>query len=184
MFEGILTSIIGGGATGLLGAIGSHVFDYFKTKELGKQQEAKFAHDQEMRKIDIEVTRLEIEGRAKIANIEADASKEVAEINVMGQSYGHDKAAYATGATAANSKWFLFVDWFRGITRPGVTWYMAGLVTWMFYAFIEALGGIKAALDATTIAEIVKQIVYTVLYVSTACTLWWFGVRPASKGNK
>lgn len=184
MFESAIAAILSGGATGLLGSVFGQIGDYFKTKEETKREAQRQAHEREQRKLDLEQTRMEIEGRARIAETEADRARDVAAYAALTESFGADRATYATGDRARNSAWFIAVDVFRGFTRPGVTWYMAGLQTYMFVAFVAAIGGLSAALTHAELAGIVRDIVNTVLFTGTTCTLWWFGSRGKSEARK
>lgn len=183
MFESALISIVSGGATGLLGAVFGHVTDYYKAKLSAKQEEARLAHQLEQRKLDLQQTRMEIDGRLKVSQTEAETAQQLAAWKSLSDSYSNDAARYATGDQARGNGWFIVVDVIRGLTRPGVTWYMAALVTYMFVRFVQLAGGIEQAVSREQMLAIVSQIVDTVLYMATTCTLWWFGARGKSAGR-
>ena len=183
MFESALMSILGGGATGLLGAVFGHITDYFKAKLAAQQEAARLANQLEQRKLDLQQTQMEIDGRLKVAQTEAEPAQQLAAFKALSDSYNSDAARYATGDQAKNSPWFIFVDVARGLTRPGVTWYMAALVTYMFVRFVHLAGGLDQAMSHDQLIGIIGQIVNTVLYIATTCTLWWFGSRGKSPGR-
>lgn len=151
MFE-FIGSVLTGGATGLLGTAISHVFSYFKEKQKNQQTLA-------IMKEDRETLKMEIEGRERVASIEAESAKDIADSKAFSTSMNSDKARYSSG----NSKWLVMVDVVRGLIRPVLT---VGLV--IFVGIIWATSN-----DPT----IDKQVVATVLYVCTAAVLWWFGTR-------
>lgn len=165
LFGNALMSIVSGGATGLIGSIVSGWTELKKQQELNRHAEA-------MADKDYQMTKLEVEGRVQIADTEADAA-------ILTTSYSHDSAAYATDAK--DSKWFVFVDVIRGLTRPGLTLYMTGLVTAMWLELNLIIGGMSAALDAEMMTQIYLQIINAVLYITTTIALWWFGTRNKAK---
>jgi len=71
-----------------------------------------------------------------------------------------------------DSKWLVFVDVVRGLTRPGLTFLFVGLVGVIYFT----LGG-----SDMEILDIRPRIIDTVLYLATACVLWWFGARQIAK---
>ena len=149
----IIGSIVTGGATGLLGAGISGITEFLKQKQ-------KNAHDLAMSIEDRESLKLEIDGREKVARIEGETATSVADAAAFAQSMKADKATYAEGSS---SGWLVAVDFFRGITRPGMTWYFAFFVTGIYFT--------------TDLPEVKDKIVVTVLYVTTTMILWWFGTR-------
>jgi hypothetical protein len=151
MFE-FIGSVLTGGATGLLGTAISHVFSYFKDKQ-------KNQHTLAIMREERETIKMEIEGRERVASIEAESAKDIAESKVFAASMNADKARYSSG----ESQWLVMVDVVRGLIRPVLT---IGLV--IFVGIIWATSD-NPAID--------NQIVTTVLYVCTAAVLWWFGTR-------
>lgn len=175
----LVTGILSGGATGLIGVGLQRYFDF-----KAKQQE-------------IEVVRLQLENAKELAKIEGERSTRVAEMDMearfseadsrsMVASFQADKASYLDPA-AQQRKGFVggavvflmgVVDFCRGILRPGMTAYMCGLVTVMFFWVRElaAQYGLKLTSDQTV--QLMTQIISTILYVFTTTSVWWFGARP------
>lgn len=151
MFE-LLANVLTGGATGLLGTVISHVFSYVKEKQKNEQTLSILREERELLK-------MEIEGRERVAHIEAESVKDVAESNAFSASFDADEARYS----ADGSHWLVMVDVVRGLIRPILT---LGLII-----FVAIIWGTS---DDPLID---KQIVTTVLYVCTAAVLWWFGTR-------
>ena len=104
---------------------------------------------------------------------EADARSLVA-------SYDNDRAAYLDPSAQKTSKFartmFTIVDSVRGLIRPILTLYMVVLATMMF-VWAQRLAGDKAITPDAAV-QLIGQIVATILYLTTACVLWWFGSRP------
>lgn len=179
----IISSILAGGATGLIGVVAQRWADY-KNKQLDLQLE-KQRGELELAKRDKDAVILAQEwaGRVRVADVEAGAKMDEAESKAFSASFQHDKAAYSTGALDKLKGWwgqlmrFLLgmVDVIRGLVRPGLTVYLCVVTTLMY---LEASRRLCATdLTAAQALELVKMIVATVLYLTTTCVLWWFGTR-------
>ena len=156
------TSILTGGATGLLGTAVSGVIDFFQARQ---------RHDQEMdlRRLDIELAKAEAEGALTRAAVEAEAERERAEWEALEASYRQAARRWSRPGEG----WVMqLVDAVRGLTRPALTWSLFALV-----------GAIYFLLGASefTAEPLRPRIVETVLYLFTAAVLWWFGARQIEK---
>jgi len=148
----LIGSVLSGGVTGLFGAGISSVIEYLKQKQ-------KDQHELAMIQAERETLKLEIQGRERVADIQAETSRDIAESKAFSESLIADRASYSTG----NSKWLVLVDAVRGLTRPVLTLMLVVLTSVLWF---------------TTDDQILQsQIVATVLYVTTASILWWFGSR-------
>ncbi len=156
-----LLSILTGGATGLLGTAVSFFTSYVQAKQ---------RHTQEMdlRRLDLEISRAEAASAERVAAIEAESERDQAAWSALEASYRTASRRWSRG----DSKWLVFVDVVRGLTRPGLTFLFVGLVGAIYFA----LGGS----DMETI-DIRPRIIDTVLYLATTCVLWWFGARQLAK---
>ena len=156
------TSILTGGATGLLGTAVSGVIDFFQARQ---------RHGQEMdlRRLDIELAKTEAEGALARAAIVAEAERERAEWEALEASYRQAARRWSRPGEG----WVMqLVDAVRGLTRPALTWSLFALV-----------GAIYFLLGASefTAEPLRPRIVETVLYLFTAAILWWFGARQIEK---
>lgn len=175
----LVTGILSGGATGLIG-VGLQRFFDFKAK----QQE-------------IEVVKLQLENAKELAKIESERSTRAAEMDMearfseadsraMVASFQADKAAYLDPTAQQRKGWvgalavFLMavVDFSRGILRPGMTAYLCGLVTLMFFWVRELATQYGVKLTPEQTMQLMTQIIATILYVFTTTSVWWFGARP------
>ena len=155
-------SVLTGGATGLLGTALSGVLDFFQARQ---------RHGQEMdlRRLDIELAKVEAEGAAAHAAIEADASRERAEWEALEASYREASRRWSRPGEG----WAMqLVDVVRGLTRP--------LLTWSFFALVGAIYFVLGPLEPEA-TMLRPRIVETVLYLFTAAVLWWFGARQIEK---
>ena len=147
----VFGAILTGGATGLLGTVSSGLFDYFKQKQRNRHTLAMMMEERK-------TLELEIQGRERVAVIEAESAQEIAASKAFAASYQTDQARYSKGDHPA----LVWVDVTRGFTRPVIT---------------VALVAITTAFYFTAGEETQRQVVASVLYVTTAAVLWWFGTR-------
>ncbi len=155
-------SVLTGGATGLLGTALSGAIDFFQARQ---------RHGQEMdlRRLDIELAKVEAGGAAAQAAIEAESAQARAEWEALEASYREA----ARRLSRPGEGWAMqLIDVVRGLTRPALTWSLLALV-----------GAIYFLLGASDLADeaLRPRIVETVLYLSTAAVLWWFGARQIEK---
>ena len=156
------TSILTGGATGLLGTAISGAIDFFQSRQ-------RHAQEMDLRRLDIELAHAEAEGAMAHAAIEAEAARERAEWEALEASYREASRRWSRPGDG----WAMqLVDVVRGLTRPALTWSLFALV-----------GAIYFLLGASELAEepLGPRIVETVLYLFTAAVLWWFGARQIEK---
>src|SRR3990167_6002525 len=105
------SSLLSGSVIGLLGSVGTGVLDFFKQKEKNKHELAMLSAQKSL---------VEAQG-ASAVSIENAKS--------FGQSFDVDKATYANQAGFVGWQGLIFnllmviVDFLRGFTRPGLTWY-------------------------------------------------------------
>ena len=154
-----LTSILAGGATGLIGTIVSAIVGYMERRQRHK-------HEMELRQLDIEIVKMESISAEKVAAIKAEPQEPAPEPSAPYQSPG---SRWSEG----NSKWLLAVDVVRGLLRPVATIGALGGVGWIYYNFAPVVPSEEMGL----------RVVDTILYIATTTTLWWFGTRPM-KTNK
>ncbi len=162
-----LVSIVSGGATGLLGTMLSRVSAFFENKQKFKHELEMIEANAKLQKQESEarVVEIELQGKLKLQNteVEGEIKKELAATEMMGKSYTEANTRWSTG----DSKWLIFVDVVRGMTRPFLTITLCAMsfIIWM----------------QTQNKELEVQIVMTELYLTTAAVLWWFGSRATGK---
>jgi len=177
----IVSSVLGGGLTGLLGAIITKVAEY-KTKQLDiKLLEQKSAHELAMKKADAQLMAQEWAARTQVAQIEADGRESVADAQAFAASFNEPSRYSEDVKPSPGQAWMLVtLDFIRGFVRPGLTVYLCVLTT-LIYLHARSLLG--AGISADQAVGIVKDVIDTVLYLSTTCLLWWFGVRNKQRGK-
>ncbi len=178
----IVSSVLGGGATGLLGVLFQRFADY-KNRQLDIQLEReKMGHEIELRKADAAIMAQEWAARTKVAEVEAAGQEAVADANAFAASYKLEPIQYSAGIKPSRMQaWLLILlDCFRGSIRPVLTVYLCLLAT-MVYVETQKISG---AMTQEQSFEALKLIIGTILYLWTTCTLWWFGTRNKSTMQK
>lgn len=182
---GIGVNVVSGGATGLLGVIVQRGADIWNKKQEIERQRLQWEHDRDMRRIDGELLDKEWNHKAAIAMTEADAARDVQAGKAFEESQRREAQRYSEGMAAPKggkvAKFFAAVGWLlmvildfaRGAVIPGLTIYLCALTTLVYMQARELLGGDN--LDAVMALAISKQIVDTILYLTTTCVLWHFG---------
>lgn len=181
----ILSTILGGGLTGLIGTAFSSWMNF-------KQQKMNNEHEIEKIKANSEAMKLEAEANIKIAEAKTAGEIQVAELKAFEKSIEDGqkdlvKEGYID--KLFTNKWlapfgaFLvlvmgFVDTLRNFIRPGVTLYMLGATTWLAYLSYSA---IDKTLSNAQLAGVFEMLVQSVIYTSVTCVSWWFGDRQLYK---
>lgn len=173
----LVTSVFGGGITGLVGSITQHVLE-FKTKKLELEANRdKFAHEERMVKAEAEVMAQEWAARTKVAEVESAAKIETADAAAFAASF-NEPARYAEHVTEKQNWFMVGLDVLRGVVRPGLTLYLCVLTTLLY---LKAQRMLPHDLAPEQALGLVNEIVNTILYLTTTCILWWFGTRNKQK---
>ena len=159
-------SLLTGGATGVLGTALSGVMGYFNNRQ-GHVQAV------EMRRMDLEELRLEAETAATRGAIELEARLAEADAKALAASYREAGSRWSRGLTLTRGQgWMLvFIDTVRGLMRPALTLFYL-YASWAIWRAMAPGGdeGLHAA--------------QAIVYLSTTCTVWWFGSRHVERAAK
>jgi len=179
---GLLSSVLSGGLTGILGAGIQRFADFMNKKQDIKIMELKFAQEVKLKEVDASIMREEWAQRTKVAEVEGAAKVSVAEQEAFAKSFEMEPQRYSEKVKPGAVAGFMLVliDFIRGLVRPGLTIYLCVLTTLIYFqarALLndQALSPAEAMALTTTITE-------TVLYLFTTVTLWYFGTRNSAKG--
>lgn len=183
-FSEIISSVLGGGATGLLGAALSRYFDY-KSKQLDKEfQKDKFEYDLQLKHADARILELEWQSRERIAITEADSRIDAADTQAFQAALTSEPKMFANPSklTRAQNSWMVFVDGVRGLIRPGLTLYLCGISTAVYMQAGSIIKNQPITIEQSV--DIYNQISSTILYLTTCCVLFWFGSRAKQYKGK
>ena len=151
-------SFLTGGASGLLGTALSSVMGYFQEKQAHKNRLAE-------REFDLKEIRLEAENAERQQALNLEREQASADSKQLIASYKEASTLFSKGMSLTPAQgWVLvFVDFIRGLMRPALTiFYLYG--TWAIW---RELGPDNMG----------KPAEHAIIYLSTTCTLWWFGSR-------
>lgn len=196
----VVTGVLSGGATGLIGIALQQWGD--SRKRADDLARLRLEHEQTR-----ELARIEADRQLEAAKLSADSAERLADIALEARiaegadlnyqaSLRHDAATYVPAAAlspgAAQGRWGRFVaglvtlmlgtvDFLRGLIRPGATGYSLALLT-MLMLWVQDMWG-RAGLQLTPeqVMRLTMEVIGTVTYLATTCTIWWFGVRPAQR---
>jgi hypothetical protein len=174
----MVTSIFGGGITGLIGTALQSIYQY-KTKQLEIDLEKqKGLNELEQRKLDIQMQAQEWASRTQIAQITTQGETDKADAEALAESYKTEPVQYSEKSLLTHAQnWILvFLDAFRAIIRPGLTVYLCAITTLIYHQTRSLLA--NNSMDSFGLLE---RLVNTILYLTTSVVLWWFGSRNTSK---
>lgn len=164
-FGTALTSILTGGATGLIGSVISRVADF-------KIEKMRLEHALATQKI-------ESEASIVIARSQAAAQEAGAAYEALGSSHDADKASYMQAAESPIARALMTaVDFVRGITRPLLTLYLVVATSWMSYVLYRLVQEMEGpVLGPMQVLSLWSNVIDMVLYLTASAVLWWFGGR-------
>ena len=157
----ILLSLITGGATGIIGTALSTGFKFFEKKQAQ-------IHELELRKFELKQMEKEAVIAERITAMEMESATQQAEYAGLQASYKEAATRWTQGTelTPWQTWCMVLVDVVRGLMRPLITVVLVGYIGWIY---------------SETLADPNSPVVSTVLYLATACVLWWFGSRQTDK---
>jgi hypothetical protein len=129
----IFGSIFGGGATGLLGILAQRWADYQNRKLDIELQKTKNDHEVKMREADAAILAQEWAARTKVAEVESEGRKDVADTQAFAQSFQMEPQRFSEAVKPTKGQGWVLVllDAFRGLIRPGLTaWCTYNAATW------------------------------------------------------
>ena len=154
MIDSIL-SVLTGGATGVIGTVVSGVVGHFQAKR-------KFEQQLSLRRLDLEAMQIEAKAAAAASAVRAESEATSAELAALTASY---REASNRVSMRGDSVLLVLADFVRTMVRPALTIGLVGLTAWIY----------------TTAPALRPTVIDTVLYLTTAAVLWWFGSRAAEK---
>lgn len=187
----LISGVISGGATGLLGVLLQRWFD-LKNRDRDIQiVQLNHQNALALAQMESERARIRADADMAIADREAEAKEEEAASRSLVASYEHDKANYLQPDAQKRKGWvgaavtmmMATVDFLRGALRPGLTIYLTGIVTMMFLTLMDMLKTRGHVFDNGELLTLLAQIVATLLYCFTTCVVWWFGTRPPKQAG-
>lgn len=157
-----------GAIVGLLGTIISRAADIYEKKNETSDQLELAKEQRKSLELEVQKERIRAESEANSANItamaRADEANAKAESAIMTAAYTHD----TTTAFEDTSKIGAFI---RGVLRPMLTLAYSGFFLWLVWF----------SATPTNIMGQAEVIFAAFIEVAVGITLWWFGIRKASR---
>jgi hypothetical protein len=186
----ILSTIFGGGITGLFGSIITAFTNY-------QTQKMKNEHAIAMIKAQSEAIRVEAEANIAVARAETEGKIAISELDALKESYkSTEKPLFheAYMEKLFSSKWtswagvliavfFGLIDVIKASCRPVLTYYLMGASTWitiLAYQLVQE-SQTTSPMSVTAATELFNSVILTLLYLTTSCVSWWFCDRRIAK---
>jgi len=183
-----------GGLTGIIGSAITAITNY-------KMQKLKNEHDlamvkaeseamKEEARMQIEVTKTQIQGAVELADAQAYKDSQTAGNQQMFSEKWIDKLFsvqgkfgrfFAIPAAVIISVLFGFVDFLRGFMRPALTIYLTGITSVLTYWAWNIMKQHGVDVSADQAISTYNQVSSMVLYLTVSCVTWWFGDRRMAK---
>lgn len=189
----LLSSVLSGGATGLLGILIQRWFDAKNKAQDLELVKLNLQNAIDLKKLDNERADKEWTARRDISaedrgarEFEAAAEERSrayeADAETFATSHEADRAKYLDAGAQKKHKWAVLmmasVDWLRGVIRPGLTIYLVAITHVMFNWARDMAEKQGASLNTAELKDIIMLIISTILYLATVSVVWWFGTRP------
>jgi hypothetical protein len=180
-----ILSLLGSSAVGSL--IGG-MFAYLNRKadlqlkqfELAHEQN-RWAHEQELRKTDLEIAKAEADAKVQVAVIETDAAIEGSRMQAIGQSQAGDRVSADEIMAAGKMGWLMvLVSVFNRLIRPVLTVMLACAALYVNWMMIDKLVTQWPALDANKQFEAGMQAFAWVTAQASVAFSYWFVARGSS----
>lgn len=165
-----------------VGSIIGGVFAFLNRKADIAAKAVDHSHELELRRADMELAKLEAEGRLKVAIVEADGMAESARMVSIGQANQADVLDAKTIKAAGMIGGLLLVltDVFRRLVRPALTVALVGAALALNWQLIERLGTGWAGLSAAMQYDAAMQAFAWITGQASAVLGYWFVSRGAS----
>jgi len=193
MLSTIITTIFGGGITGLFGTLVTSILNFMNQREKSK-------HEIEMSKIQIEMLKAQTDAQIKIVQAQVQGAVELQDSVAFtkSQQYGNEKIFSSSWIEKLLeikgwTSWiahpvaylivilFGFVDFLKTLMRPGITLYLMAASTWITYQSWLILQSLDKPIDMEEALGIYKSVIVIVIYLTVSCVTWWFGDRRIAK---
>jgi len=168
---GIGASVASGGIFGLFGSIVGVVGKYFQERQRQAWEEKKMGHE------------LKLLGMQMSAQV-AENEQELAIVTQEGSWTGLRESLAASRSVSTTHKW---VNDARSLFRLVLTTGLIAVVVIFFAAILSAMENMDSNLlqffTQSELAEMVRYIVYSMVFSAATATVWWFGDRALTPPN-
>jgi len=195
----ILETILGG-LTGLIGNVVGGIFKFKTAKLEAEMMGLRFSHDLDMVKAETEAMIMEAKANIAVTRAAIEGEVELADAGVYLQSQKEGNKnlfsnKWIDKLMSVEGKWkfitfpvgvlvaFLFgmTDFVKGMIRPSLTVYLAGITTWITFRAWDIMQMENVTVTVSEATKIFNDTTSIVIYLTVSCVTWWFGDRRMSK---
>jgi hypothetical protein len=190
MIDGGLISMLFGGVTGLIGKTISTVTMY-------KLKKAEFEHREKMIEKETQAMIQEAQAKTDLVSTIYEGKVDVQEAEAFKLSIKNagkfanitykvvdsllnrtDKLKYLTVPIGTLLVFLMVtVDVIRVAMRPGMTSFYTAVMGYIVYQYLHFLQLSSGGIDPNLQHELLYKVIDGILYITTTCTVWWFGDR-------
>jgi hypothetical protein len=189
MIMELVTGLMSGGATGLIGLV-------LQAWNDGRKRADDIALAKLQNEATLQLRRAEIEREVAMARMTAESAERVEQMRQESRlaelgssdyqaSMASDRATYSPPGAADKYPFIAImlamVDVVRGLTRPGITIYSLSVLTGLAWWVTTLYGKMGLQMPANDVMKLATDIISTVEYVAVTSAVWWFGARAQSK---
>lgn len=181
----MITAILSLLGSSAIGSIIGGVFALLNRKADVEAKRLDHTHELELRRADMELAKLEAEGRLQVAMVEADGVIEASRMDAIGLAHQADVLDAKQIQAAGKVGGFLLVltDVFRRLIRPVITVILVGAALWLNWMLIERLGAGWSVMEPLQRFEIGMQAFAWVTGQASAVLGFWFVARGGASGK-
>lgn len=179
----MITAILSLLGSSAIGSIIGGVFALLNRKADVEAKRLDHSHELEMRRADMELAKLEAEGRLQVAMVEADGMIESSRMDAIGQAHQADVLDAKQIQAAGKVGGFLLVltDVFRRLIRPVITVVLVCGALYINWMLIGRMGLGWDAMDAAQRFEIGLQALGWMTGQASSVVAYWFVSRTSTK---
>jgi hypothetical protein len=183
-----LLDLLGAGGLGtVFSGVSGLVGGWLTKRENRKLMELTNAHELKMAEVDQRTAEFELQASITLADKKIDLAQTEGQIEedlINAQAHADvarsDSKAFEAGLEAAQKPTgYPFVDKFRAMTRPLITWSLYIFVVTIFWVLHSKVGGIVAE-DTELLVKLYVYLVQSIIYLFIMAVSWWF----MSRGEK
>jgi|AAFY01.1.fsa_nt_gi hypothetical protein len=206
MLEGLLGNLATGGFLGGITGLAGTIWSSYNKRKLAElemvDRDKQRSHDVAMvqaesdamiaeSKAQIEVVGARVSGAVELAETAAfTESLEAGRIRSFDSSYMDRLFAvegwlrfFSVPAGVLLAIFFGLVDFIKDMARPGITFYLLGISTWITIKAWKLLDKFNGSqITATMATNIISDAIGVIFYLTVTSVTWWFGDRMAAKG--
>lgn len=183
-----LVGLLGTGGLGpVLSGVSGLIGGWLTKRENRKMAEINNAHDLNMAEVDARAAEFEFNASISLAEkqidltqTEGDVEQDIIEAQAVADVEREEASAFTYGIREATKPTgYAFVDKFRALTRPLLTWFLFIFVVVIFGVLQAKVGNIVAE-DTELLVKLYVYLVQSTIYLFIMAVSWWF----MSRGEK